>query len=139
VRVLVVDDEFVALTKMVAILGRYGECDAATHGHQALQMFCNAFAQGKPYDLVTLDIEMPGMNGLELLASICDKEDLKQIPPAKKIVVTAASSRANVAQALQNRCHAFLVKPLDGEAIDATLAKLGLTPAQTADASSGQA
>jgi two-component system, chemotaxis family, chemotaxis protein CheY len=132
VKILVVDDEFVALNKMVSMLSRYGECEAATHGEQALQMFGNAFAQGNPYRLITLDIQMPGMSGLELLEAICEREHIKQIPPSKKIVVTAASSRSNVAQALRNHCQAFLVKPLTSEALDAALGKLGFVPSEPA-------
>ncbi len=125
-RVLVVDDDFIALSKLVAILGRYGECEAATYGKQAMKMFCDAAAQGHPYDLITLDIEMPEINGIELLKMMVEKEDISQIPRAKKIMITGSSSRGNVFQAVENRCDAFLVKPVTSDVMSRLLVKLGL-------------
>jgi CheY-like chemotaxis protein len=125
---LVVDDEFVALTKMVMLLGRYGQCDAATHGKQAINMFCEAYAKGVPYELVTLDLDLPGMTGLELLQVLNEKEQLRQMQPARKLVITANPSRTNVYQAMESRCGGFLVKPVSAEALAKALTQLGFTP-----------
>lgn len=126
-RALVIDDDFIALNKVRDILLPYGECDAATHGRQAIMMFCKALSDGRPYDLLTMDIEMPVMTGLELLQTLRQKEDLKQIPRAKKIMISGSSSRSNVFKAIENHCDAFLVKPVTAEALLRTLGRLGFS------------
>jgi two-component system chemotaxis response regulator CheY len=131
-KILVVDDEFVALTKMISVLEPFGTCDAATNGAQGIQMFAAAVDMGASYDLITLDIEMPGASGLEALKTIRQREQLRQVPPAKIIMVSAASSRANVASAAEGHCDAFLVKPVSRETLLQTLQKLGISaPAAT--------
>lgn len=125
-KILVVDDEFVALNKMTGILSAFGECDAATNGEQALEMYLKALDRIHPYDLVTIDIEMPGMDGLTLLARICEEEKRRQARQTKKIMVSAASSVDNVKQAAHNRCDAFLVKPVKRQALLQKLVDIGL-------------
>ena len=129
-RILVVDDEFVALAKLIALLEPYGECQAATNGAQAMEFFSKAIQAGKPYDLVTLDIQMPDLNGLDALGCMVQREKASPATPARKIVISAAPRRANVSRAAQYGCDGFLVKPVSREALVALLAKLGLPPAQ---------
>jgi DNA-binding NarL/FixJ family response regulator len=53
---------------------------------------------------------------------------VKQIPRARKLVISSNSSRGNVSQALQRHCDAFLVKPVSNDALTAALQKIGTTP-----------
>lgn len=124
-RFLVVDDEFAALTKMTSILSNYGECEAATHGRQALSMFIQALADNKPYDLVTIDIDMPEISGLDLLRAFCTKEIAEHSTPAKKIMITADSSLGSIKTAMKN-CDGFLVKPVKKQVILDKLRELGI-------------
>jgi two-component system chemotaxis response regulator CheY len=133
-RILVVDDEFVSLTKMIALLSSYGPCDAATHGEQAIQMYSEACATGQPYGLVIMDIEMPGMDGIQTLHTICQREQLRQMPRARKIVISAASSRENVRRAAEQGCDAFMVKPVSKDNLVSILSKLGIEAAPAAPA-----
>ncbi len=130
-RILVVDDEFVALAKLMVILEPYGECQAATNGAQALEFFRKAIHSGRPYGLVTLDIQMPDLNGLDALGSMTQREKAAGSAPARKIVISAAPRRANVARAAQYGCEGFLVKPVSRDALITMLSKLGITPGQT--------
>lgn len=111
-RSLVIDDEFVALTKMTGLLGALGECDAATSGEQALMMFIKALENHKPYTLVTIDINMPDVNGITLLGRFNAEEKVRGCPRSRKFVVTAESRVANVRAALASDCDGFLVKPV---------------------------
>jgi two-component system chemotaxis response regulator CheY len=125
---LVVDDEFVALTLMTKLLGDLGQCDAATHGQQALRMFSGAIVGSVPYDLITIDIEMPEMDGFALLKRLREEELLRNAAPAKKIMVTASSSSHNVNKALTYKCDQFIVKPVVSDLFRQKLAEMGLIP-----------
>jgi two-component system chemotaxis response regulator CheY len=123
---LVVDDEFVALTTLTTLLADVAQCDAATHGQQAIQMFSSAIIRRAPYDLITIDIQMPDMDGFALLKRLREEELLHNATPAKKIMVTASSSAHNVNKAVTNRCDQFLVKPVSKKLLFRKLADLGL-------------
>jgi two-component system, chemotaxis family, chemotaxis protein CheY len=131
-KTLAVDDEFVALSKMTAILSTFGECDAATNGEQAFEMYMKALEGVHPYELVTIDIEMPGMDGLTLLARICEEEKRQQARGARKIMISAASSAGNVKAAAVHRCDGFLVKPIKNQALLQKLAEIGLIQGEQA-------
>lgn len=110
-RILLIDDEPVALTKLELMLAKVGTCDTATSGIAATECFVKAIADNQPYDLVTIDIELPDITGLDLLDRFCLLEKKNVIAPAKKIMVTAHSNVDYVVKA-RNQCHAFVVKPL---------------------------
>jgi len=130
-RSLVVDDEEVALFKLKALLEAYGPVDAATCGQEALNLFRRALETGNPYQLVTLDIQMPGMDGLTLLRVLVHEEGLRRVTPARKIMVSAASTQANVWMSMLARCDGFLVKPVRRETLEERLSALGLPVPRT--------
>lgn len=125
-RSLVIDDEFVALSKLVALLEPLGRCDAATCGRQALELLAGALSGGTPYHLITIDIRMPDIDGLLLLARILEGERLYGAPRARKLIITAGGTSANVRAAAAAGCDGFLVKPVRRAVMLAKLANLGL-------------
>ncbi|MCG3139135.1 MAG: hypothetical protein HJJLKODD_03014 [Phycisphaerae bacterium] len=125
---LVIDDEFVSLSKMVIMLEPLGHCDAATNGHQALSLFRQALEESRPYVLVTIDINMPDINGLMLLESLRLEEQKHVAPPAKKLIITADSSTLNVMLAVNKNCDGFLVKPVRQSVLIEKLTALKLIP-----------
>ena len=128
-RSLVIDDEFIALSKMVSLLEPLGPCDAATNGAQALEMFGRAIKEGCLYDLITVDINMPDMNGISLLARFRAEERMRRCVGSRKIVVSADSSSATIRAALMNECDEFIVKPIKRDVLMGKLAHLQLLPA----------
>jgi chemotaxis family two-component system response regulator Rcp1 len=60
-------------------------------------------------DLILLDLNLPRMDGREVLASINDDDDLKTIPTC---VLTTSRSEDDILTAYQLRANAFLSKPL---------------------------
>ena len=125
-RTLVVDDEFVALTKLTTILSEYGKCDAATNGAQAFELFNKSISHFQQYDLITIDIEIPEINGLELLKKICSVEKDLKARPSRKMIITVGGTPDNIYCAAQNKCDAFLVKPITKEKIKRKLIDFGL-------------
>lgn len=75
-RILVVEDEPNMRLLVAEELTDAGyEVDTAENGEAALMKF-----KEKPYDLVTIDIEMPGMNGLELAGKLREiKRDVRLV------------------------------------------------------------
>ncbi len=65
------------------------------------------YAQLKP-DLVTLDITMPNLDGLETLKRIMQKD-----PQASVVMVSSMGQEENIRQAILTGAKGFLVKPFD--------------------------
>lgn len=110
-RILLIDDEPIALTKLELMLTNVGACDTAVSGVAATECFVKAIGDNQPYDLITIDIELPDITGLDLLNRFCSLEQKNGIVPAKKIMVTAHSNVEFVVKA-KDKCDAFVVKPL---------------------------
>ena len=110
-RILLIDDEPIALTKLELMLTNVGTCDTAGSGVEATEYFVKAINDNRPYDLVTIDIELPDITGLDLLDRFGELERKNGIVAAKKIMVTAHSNVDFVVKA-KDKCDAFVVKPL---------------------------
>jgi CheY-like chemotaxis protein len=107
-RLLIVDDE-PAIAEMLRehFRGRF-EVETVSSGPDALR----AVARQRP-DLVFLDINMPRMNGVEVLKGI------KRIDPSIAVVMVTASERTNVtAEALQGGAFGYMPKPFDLRYLD---------------------
>ncbi|MCX5733171.1 MAG: response regulator [candidate division NC10 bacterium] len=129
-RSLVIDDESVALFKMVTMLEPFGQCDAATTSHKALDLFCRALEEACPYALVTIDINLPDISGIKLLGRLQEEEERRNAPRARKLMVTAESTKSNVLAAASGRCDGFLAKPVRRAVLSEKLVHLGLLAAR---------
>lgn len=102
--VLVVDDHIDLLTNLAGWLEEEGfRSLTATHGHQAMELLLN-----ERVDVVVTDLDMPGMNGLELLTCIRTHD------PRIQILVLTGQATVDTAIAALRHGHAFdlLRKPL---------------------------
>ncbi len=127
-RSLVIDDEFMAGMKLAELLKPHGSCRTAVTANQALTLFRSALRAGEPYELVTIDIQLPDMNGLDLLRALQQAEAESRHPPARKLMVSANGTRDNVRSAACRGCDGFLIKPVQRDALLARLVALGLVP-----------
>lgn len=64
-KVLIVDDCEIARELLAVPLEKYARIDQAENGEQAVQMVEQALGQSEPYELICLDLNMPGMSGHE--------------------------------------------------------------------------
>jgi two-component system chemotaxis response regulator CheY len=116
-KTLIVEDDFVSRRLLQKLLIRYGSCDVAVDGEEAVKAFSFALAEGKPYDLICLDIMMPKMDGQEVLKEIRRMEKEKGIPgirETKIIMATALDSPKSVLGAFwEGHCTGYIVKPVD--------------------------
>lgn len=111
--ILIVDDSTVMRRGLDLILTRVGHkiVGQATNGDQAYKLYC----QLRP-DLVTMDITMPGMDGIEALQKI-----LKTDPAAKIIMISALDQKRMVLEAIEAGAKHYLVKPFTPEKVLATV------------------
>ena len=104
-RFLVVDD-FSTMRRIVRNLLKesgYAEADEAEDGVAALQKL-----RALKFDFVVSDINMPNMNGFQLLAEIKKDEKLKHIPV---LMVTAEARKEDIVAAAQQGAAGYIVKP----------------------------
>jgi len=121
---LVVDD-FSTMRRIVRNLLKesgFTEADEAEDGVVALHKLRNS-----NFDFVVSDINMPNMNGFQLLKEIKSDEKLKHIPV---LMVTAEARKEDIVLAAQSGAAGYIVKPFTKatleEKVNLILTKLGL-------------
>jgi len=73
------------------------------------------YANAPRPDLILLDLNMPRMDGREVLAEIVADETLKSIPV---VILTTSSEDEEIVQMYRMRCSSYIVKPVDFEKFD---------------------
>ena len=106
-RILVVDDEPINLKLLDKLLRSEGYTELELVDSPTLVL--PAYQRQRP-DLILLDLNMPGMNGFEVLSQLQALGD-PLMPPT--IIVTAQSSHRFLLQALQAGARDFVTKPFD--------------------------
>ena len=127
-KILVVDDELVSRKKMQKIMELAGDCVVAENGEEAVKAFKEAIENGAPFDLISLDIAMPDMSGIEALGLIRNFETEKEIQRenlVKIMMVTSHSDQENVVASLKAGCNNYIVKPFDKDRVFSKLQSLG--------------
>lgn len=70
------------------------------------------FADAQRPDLILLDLNMPRMDGREVLAEIVADDDLKHLPV---VILTTSSDEQEILEMYNLRCSSYIVKPVDFE------------------------
>lgn len=125
---LIVDDEVFCREFVSTLLQSTAECHQAGSGQEALEKYRGALVGQSPYDLVILDIMMPGMSGHEAAKAIRSIEKEQKLEKKVSIVMLTALNSAN--DAMESFCNAqsaaYLVKPVSKEGLFNVVSKLGL-------------
>ncbi|MWD28422.1 response regulator [Aquicoccus sp. SCR17] len=108
-KILAVDDEPVFLEIMGATLTEIGYMDVhfAADAQEALEKISSA---ARRFDCFLLDIEMPGMNGIELLRRIRAMPEYRLTPI---VMVTARTEKTFVDEAFMSGANDYVTKPID--------------------------
>jgi two-component system chemotaxis response regulator CheY len=120
IRFLVVDD-FSTMRRIVRNLLKeigHSNVDEAEDGQVAINKL-KANAGG--FDFVVSDINMPNMNGFELLRQIREDAGLKALPV---LLVTAEAKREDIIMAAQIGASGYIVKPFTKATLEDKLAKI---------------
>ncbi len=81
-------------------------------GWEAMQFLekRGSYAQEKRPDLILLDVNLPKMNGHEVLMAVKSNESIKHIPI---IMLTTSSSEKDIYQSYKNFVNCYITKPID--------------------------
>lgn len=113
---LIVDDSQVIrgkISRAVSVLG-LTVVGPAGNGAEALEL-----AREHRPDLVTMDITMPGMDGIE-----CTRQLVLALPEARVLVVSALADKATALEALKQGALGFLNKPFSEQELCEALSEL---------------
>jgi DNA-binding NtrC family response regulator len=113
-RLLIVDDEPLILEVLTEHFKTDYEVETALNGADAL----GSILRVRP-DVVMLDINMPRMNGVQVL------KDIKQIDDSIAVIMVTANEQVTMAaEALKNGAFAYVPKPFDFRYLDHMLATI---------------
>jgi two-component system chemotaxis response regulator CheY len=115
---LIVDD-FSTMRRIVRGLLKEMGCnnaDEAEDGAVALNML-----KSQKFDFVVSDINMPNMNGFELLKAIKADESLKSLPV---LMVTAEARKEDIVLAAQSGASGYIVKPFTKATLEEKVQKI---------------
>ena len=115
---LIVDD-FSTMRRIVRGLLKeigYANADEAEDGQVALNML-----KVNKYDFVVSDINMPNMNGFDLLNGIKADESLKHLPV---LMVTAEARKEDIVRAAQEGAAGYIVKPFTKGTLEDKVGKI---------------
>ncbi len=101
-RILVVDDEAVARISLAEVLRLEGyEVQTAASGEEALEL-----VERHPFDLMIVDLKMPGMDGIQLTEAVQERT-----PDTVIILLTAFATLETAIEAVRRGAHDYLLKP----------------------------
>ncbi|MCK5216058.1 MAG: response regulator [Candidatus Omnitrophica bacterium] len=115
-KILIVDDNFENRQLLAEILREVALCDFAATGIEAVDAYNLSVRREEPYSLILLDIELPEVNGLEILEKIRGSEKDAGIALGDGIpiiIVTAYEKR--FLEAYNKGCDDYILKPIDTE------------------------
>lgn len=123
--ILIVEDEMVSRKLLEKILCKYGVCDLASRGDEALNAVIKKINKNEYYDLICLDLMMPKIDGISVLSAIRDLEKQHQLS-CKIMLITAMDEIDVVKDAFEQGADAYVTKPIDLDKLDEILTKFGL-------------
>lgn len=107
-RILVVDDEqVVRLCLHRTLASEHCNVETVINGHDALEMM-----ERHPFDVVLLDLRMPGMNGIDVLKAIKEKW-----PEIEVIIITGYAAVDTAKAAVAAGAYDYLAKPVGPDEI----------------------
>jgi len=106
--ILIVDDEEVVRRSYSRVLsGAHCHTESAVNGDEALRALSN-----KPFDVVLLDLRMPGQDGISVLKAI-----KQHWPESEVVVITGYPSVDTAKEAVRLGACDYLAKPVDPDAV----------------------
>ena len=125
-KVLIVEDDFVARRVLQRLVSAYGDAEIAVSGEEAVAAYCASLDEGEPYDLIFLDIMLPGIDGHEVLNRIRAHHEAAGKDRVRIIMTSSLRDAKNVMNAFKAQADAYLTKPFSSAGLNEALAKAGV-------------
>lgn len=131
---LIVEDAPVNREFLLLALAAHGDCMAVPTGEAALLEHRRALDEGRPFDVVFLDVLLPGIDGLKTLELMRAAEDAQNLPLSRRpkvIVTTVVDDNRTASRAfISGQAVSYMTKPFRARQLTDELAKLGLIEPQ---------
>ncbi len=128
-RTLVVDDDKICRSVLQHTLQPYGAVSYAVDGVSAVAEVARSLSENKPYDLITLDIMMPDLDGKLALKLIRKLEELFGVIYGSKIAMTSAmDDKVSIIGSFRDQADLYFIKPLKLDQVLGELRKAKLIP-----------
>ncbi|MHC4754962.1 MAG: response regulator [Planctomycetota bacterium] len=127
-KALIIDDDPVCRQRLNSLLGDYFDCSLAVNGREGFEAYIESRAQNNPYDLITLDMNMPAFDGRETIQAIRQWEDENGVEgnDVKIIIITSEADSIDIVSSLKQSGETYIVKSAPAEKLLDEIAKLGL-------------
>jgi LmbE family N-acetylglucosaminyl deacetylase/CheY-like chemotaxis protein len=113
-RILIVEDDEIVAALTTEMLGTAGEVEWAPNAEQAIELLGSG-----DWDLVVVDIGLPGMSGLDLIKEIKRRDRF-----VSTLILTGDASFDNAVEAMRAGADDFMSKPVDGTELVAKVGEL---------------
>ena len=123
IKILIVDDMTTMRKIIKGMLQKMG-CDNITEANDGIpgwQAIQDAHKEGKPFQFIVSDWNMPGMTGIDLLKNVRSKEEFKQTP---FLMVTAEAEQANIVVAVKAGVSNYIIKPFNPDTFKSKIDKV---------------
>jgi len=126
--ILVVDDEIVSRKKMMKILSGFGTCVGVKTGKGALRAVKTALENWQLYNLITLDVSMPDISGVDVLSAVRKMETDRGLAADEKSKILMVTSHSDIetVKACVGKCDGYIIKPFNKEVMTGKIKKTGL-------------
>ena len=128
-RILIVEDELVSRLLLSRTFSKVGTCDSVADGNEGVMAYLMAIEEGKPYQVIALDLRMQGLQGRSVLKFIRRTElerDHFGNDQTKIIVITGSNERDDILGCFREGADGYLTKPLSRQKLQELLDKFGL-------------
>ena len=115
ISLLLVEDnegDIVLITEVLEDRNYFDEINIVRDGEEALEFLKNSILMDNLLNIVILDINLPKVNGHEVLKFIKSREELKHIPV---VIHTTSSSPSDINSGYRNYANAYVTKRVDVE------------------------
>lgn len=129
-KILIAEDQAIIREMMVKMLTGIGHIESFDTGRKALQAFEQAFKDSDPFELMILDVSMPGMSGIDLLKSVRAFEARYKVIKAaqvKVLMMTSYADKETVIACYLAGCNDYAVKPFNSRVVIEKIRKMGFT------------
>ncbi len=132
-RTLIVEDECTCARVLVRATEQFGDVTVVDSAEAGFVEFERAFQTDNPFDLLCLDVNLPGLDGIELLDEVRRVEEENGIVGAdgvKVVMTTGEDNTETFVDAAEAGCTSYLIKPVDPKKLLSELRRLKLITEQ---------